>query len=222
MNSRLAISFSVTPAQGEQLAQLQKTFAAACNHLAPIVQQTRCWNRVALHHMVYRALRESFPALGSQMVCNAIYSVSRTCRAVYQNRQSPYALQKLAGKPLPRLIFLPHSPVYFDRHTLSLKDGEVSMYTMDGRIKFKLDLTPAQELQFRSSKLREIVLSSQALVFTLNFSFAEQGVDDTATKTYVAEDMELPEYVLVTEDTAVPPPAATLGLRPASESRPTL
>ena len=200
MNSRIAISFSVTPSQGERLAQLQKAFAAACNHLGPIVQQTRCWNRVALHHMVYRPLRENFPMLGSQMVCNAIYSVSRTCRAVYQNRQSPYSLQKLAGRPLPRVIFLPNSPVYFDRHTLSLKDGQVSMYTMDGRIKFDLDLSPEQEQQFRSSKLREIVLSSRELVFTLNFSFATEAADALAVQTYMAEDVEMPEYVLITDD----------------------
>ena len=200
MNSRIAISFSVTPSQGERLAQLQKAFAAACNHLGPIVQKTRCWNRVALHHMVYRPLRENFPMLGSQMVCNAIYSVSRTCRAVYQNRQSPYSLQKLAGRPLPRVIFLPNSPVYFDRHTLSLKDGQVSMYTMDGRIKFDLDLSPEQEQQFRSSKLREIVLSSRELVFTLNFSFATEAADALAAQTYMAEDVEMPEYVLITDD----------------------
>ena len=200
MNSRVAISFVVTPDQGERLAQLQKAFAAACNYLGPIVQQTRCWNRVALHHMAYRPLRENFPMLGSQMVCNVIYSVSRTCRAVYQNRQSPYSLQKLAGRPLPRVIFLPHSPVYFDRHTLSLKNGQVSMYTMDGRIKFDLDLSPEQEQQFLESKLREIVLSSRELVFTLNFSFATEAANALAAQTYMAEDVEMPEYVLITDD----------------------
>jgi NTE family protein len=46
--------------------------------------------------------------------------VSRTCRIVYQDRNSPFNLQRLAGRPLPLLRFLPQSPVYFDRHTLTL------------------------------------------------------------------------------------------------------
>ena len=64
--------------------RLCSAFAEVCNALAPEVQRTRVWNRVALHHMHYRALREKFPALGSQMVCNAIYAVSRTSRMVFQ------------------------------------------------------------------------------------------------------------------------------------------
>ncbi len=44
------------------------------------LHQTKVWNRVALHHLMYRNLRDQFPEMGSQMVCNAIYSVSRTCR----------------------------------------------------------------------------------------------------------------------------------------------
>ncbi|MCU0922625.1 MAG: hypothetical protein MUF16_20270, partial [Burkholderiaceae bacterium] len=76
MNSALRIPLKTSPRQHEQLVQLQRAFAEVCNALAPLVQQTRCWNRVALHHMAYKRLREGFPGLGSQMVCNAIYSVS--------------------------------------------------------------------------------------------------------------------------------------------------
>ena len=80
---------------------LQAAFAQVCNALAPLVQSTRTWNRVALHHMAYKTLRERFPAVGSQMVCNAIYSVSRHSRALFQTEGSPFFLGKLGNRPLP-------------------------------------------------------------------------------------------------------------------------
>jgi len=136
------------------LLALQVGFAQVCNAIAPIVQQTRVWNRVALHHLTYRSLRERFPAMGSQMVCNAIYSVSRTCRVVFQHPQSPFSLTRLGDRPLPLLQFTDTCPVYFDRHTLNVKGGQLSMYTLDGRMLFALALQAADEANFKAMRLR--------------------------------------------------------------------
>src|SRR5215212_4601664 len=89
MNTEVRVRLNASAAQVAQLLSLQKAFAEVCNALAPVVQQTRCWNRVTLHHLTYRQLREKFPAMGSQMVCNAIYSVSRTSRMLFQHPASP-------------------------------------------------------------------------------------------------------------------------------------
>lgn len=185
-----------------------------CNTLAPLVQSTACWNRVALHHMAYRSLRQQFPELGSQMVCNAIYSVSRSCRLVYQHPQSPFNVQRLAGKPLPRLQFALQSPVYFDRHTLSLKDGRISMHTLDGRMRFNVPLGAAEETRFRDDKLREIVLVIEAdSQFVLYFSFAfeantdAEGIEPEAPP--ATPGSELPEYLLVFDE---PPNALAPGM----------
>jgi hypothetical protein len=211
MNSAIHLALKTTPPQAQRLIDLQREFAAACNELAPMAQQTRCWNRVALHHMAYKALRQRFPNLGSQMVCNAIYSVSRACRHVYQHPRSPFNLQRLGGKPLPRLQFQPEAPVCFDRHTLSIKDGQVSMFTLDGRMRFQLDLAPADEQRFRDSKLREIVLTSaNGPVFRLSFYFADPEDNDTAP-----DSAEMPEYVLVVED-PLPTPLAFQPDQPAN------
>ena len=199
MKPQVILNIVLQPGQTERLIHLQQMFAQACNHLSPIVQQTRCWNRVALHHMAYRGLREQFPALGSQMACNAIYSVSRTCRALFQNPGSPYALAKLGNGPLPRVLFLPQSPVYFDRHTLSLKNGRASMYTLDGRIKFNLDLDDEQEARFRTSRLREIVMSSCSTGLMLSFTFDEQPSSAASEVDDDPSTADLPEYVLVTD-----------------------
>ena len=195
----LRIPLTTTPEQQASLQALQVAFAQVCNALAPTVQQTKVWNRVALHHLMYRTLRDQFPSMGSQMVCNAIYSVSRTCRVVFQHPQSPFNLARMADKPLPLLRFSDSCPVYFDRHTLSVKAGQLSMYTLDGRIRFALALKPEDEVSFNEKKLREIVLSRRPDgVFELSFLFSD-GQDENPPESNLASGAEVPEYVMVEE-----------------------
>lgn len=174
------------------LERLQAAFAEVCTALGSIVQETRCWNRVALHHLTYHKLREQFPALGSQMVCNAIYSVSRSARLIFQNRASPWSLERRQGLPLPLMRFAASAPVYFDRHTLSLRRGGLSMYTLDGRLRFEVGLTATDEQRFREEKLKEILLSRDKQGFYLVFSL---GVANEV----VPESAELPEYLVIVE-----------------------
>jgi hypothetical protein len=185
--------------QFERLEALQAVFAQVCNALAPEVQRTRIWNRVVLHHMHYRSLRDKFPALGSQMVCNAIYAVSRTSRMIFQAPASPFFLQKLGNKPLPLLQFASNCPVYFDRHTLSIKGSKLSLFTLDGRMHFELTLTEAQFLVFKISKLREISLTRKSnLSYELTFvlesekSLNEQEAQTVMDVSYLEADKPLP------------------------------
>jgi hypothetical protein len=205
MKSVLRISLNTSPEQQARLQALQDVFAQACNVLAPTVQKTRVWNRVALHHLAYRQLREQFPSLGSQMVCNVIYSVSRTCRVVYQSPRSPFNAARLGSRPLPLLRFTESCPVYFDRHTLSLKAGQLSMFTLDGRMRFQLPLQPEDEAAFHARKLREIVLSRCTNgIYQLSFWFmaAEgapeepEGAEPDGAR---LNQGEIPEYVMVEE-----------------------
>lgn len=198
MNFSLHVPLNTSSEQTARLMELQSVFALACNALAPLVQKTKVWNRVALHHMAYKPLREQFPQLGSQMVCNAIYSVSRHSRLLFQHPQSPFHLAKLGGKGLPLLRFSDSCPVYFDRHTLSVKDGQLSMYTLDGRMRFQLALKPEDEANFHDKKLREIVLSRGATGrFELQFQFSD--TEDQANEPDPSNAAELPEYVMVEE-----------------------
>jgi hypothetical protein len=199
MNSTLRVPLNITAVEAGRLRELQAAFATACNALAPLVQKTRVWNRVALHHMAYKPLREQFPQMGSQLVCNAIYAVSRHSRLVYQSPDSPFNIAKLGDKPLPRLHFNETSPVYFDRHTLSLREGELSMYTLDGRMRFRIGLAAQDEIKFRTNKVREIVLTRSGDDFELLFDFAGEPGDPPAPR--AARTMQaggvLPEYMMV-------------------------
>jgi hypothetical protein len=199
MKFSVQIRLDPVPEQRERLMALQREFARACNALVPIVLATRTWNRVALHHLGYRKLREAFPDIGSQMACNAIYSVSRTCRLVFQSPNSPFHQTLLLGKPLPRLRFLETAPVYFDRHTLSLKAGQASMYTLDGRMRFQLALQPEIERAFHERKLLEIALLRRAEAFELRFVL---GAVDGQRPASPEEHGSLPQE---------PPPAKALG-----------
>ena len=200
MTSMLRISLNASPEQTQRLQALQTGFAQVCHALAPLVQQTRVWNRVALHHLAYRQLREQFPEMGSQMVCNAIYSVSRTCRLVFQHPASPFHLTPLGDQPLPRLRFAPSCPVYFDRHTLSLKAGQLSLFTLDGRMRFQLALRPEDEAAFHASKLREIVLACRPDgVYVLSFFLADPDEPAAASNPALPASGEIPEYVMVEE-----------------------
>jgi hypothetical protein len=167
------VPLNVTPEQSKRLHALQIAFAEVCNALVPTVRETRIWNRVTLHHMTYKALRARFPEIGSQMVCNAIYSVSRSCRMVFQTPGSPFHLSVLGEKPLPMIRFLDTSPVYFDRHTLSLKAGQISMFTLDGRMRFQLTLKPEDERAFHERKLFEITLKRSGDMYLINFCFGD-------------------------------------------------
>lgn len=213
MNSSLIISLATTTEQAARLAELQAAFAEVCNALAPVVRERRCWNRVTLHHLTYHALREKFPKMGSQMVCNAIYSVCRTSRLVYQHPVSPFNVAKYPEALLPLIRFVKTAPVYFDRHTLSIKNGKLSMYTLDGRMRFQVELKREDQERFERDKLREIVLARGAQAYTLAFCFqaADASPEDLPTEVRA----ELPEYVVILPEAEPVPEGDALLLRTA-------
>jgi len=187
--STLTISLQTSPKEHASLVALQHAFAELCNALVPIVRQNRCWNRVGLHHLAYHSLRARFPRMGSQMVCNAIYSVSRAYRMVPKQPESP----------LPYLQFTPGAPVFFDRHTVSIKEKQISMYSLDGRIRFGCHCPQEIMDVFSHGKIREIVLHRNNETFSMSFivqetEAAERGAQDTPG--------ELPEYIVLLPDSA--------------------
>lgn len=150
MKRTASILLDVTAAQAKALAALQAAYADACNALVPIVREHRVWNRVALHQKAYAQLRTLSP-LGSQMCCNAIFSV---CKA--------YKAQKELGRikkdePVPEINFK-RASVHFDKRTYTLKGETVSLYTLDGRIEIALRPGPYQRQFMASGKAKEAEL----------------------------------------------------------------
>ena len=129
MNKRtISLKLLPTPEQSASLADLAVTFAQACAAMVPLVQEHRCWNRVALHHLAYYPVREQFPALGSQMVCQAVHRVADAYKTLKANKGIP------KDRPVPGLTFSPAS-VNFDKRTYSIRANTLSLFTLSGRIK---------------------------------------------------------------------------------------
>ena len=144
------IRLKVTPEQAARLSALRTAYAEACNRLVPLVQAARCWNRVALHQLGYRPLRQQ-TSLGAQMACNAIFSV---CKA--------YRSQRALGRippdiPVPPLSF-DRTSVHFDHRTYTLKGETVSLNTLQGRMRVPMILGDHQRQILASGLPKEAEL----------------------------------------------------------------
>ncbi|ATX81798.1 transposase, IS605 OrfB family, central region [Mariprofundus ferrinatatus] len=145
-----SIKLDVTAEQSASLRDLQSAYVDACNKLVPVASDHRCWNRVALHALAYTLLRSTTP-LGSQMVCNAIYSV---CKA-YKAQKELGRIRK--DKPVP-IIGFKKSSIHFDKRTYTIKGDMVSLYTLGGRISVPMIMGQHQHEMLRSGMPKEAEL----------------------------------------------------------------
>ena len=168
-NMRTAsILLDAKPEQAFALMALRSEYASACNRLVPIVRKHRLWNRVGLHQQAYNALRET-TNLGSQMCCNAIFSV---CKA--------YKAQKTLGyikkdEPVPEIKF-ERASVHFDKRTYSVKGDSVSMYTLMGRIQIPMLPGDHQRRILASGQAKEAELVYRKGKWFFNIVVESDGV----------------------------------------------
>lgn len=170
------------------LEALQKRFAEACNTTAELARKHHCTARVALHHLAYHTLRQQFPDLGAQLACNAIYTVARLFKQLNLPRNAP----------LPQLHFTATAPVFFDQRTLTLKDRQVSLFTLDGRLRFELDVPPEIVQMLKEENIREIVLFRHHGRYALAFFLQAKPntlpacIQTDSTQQYITIQTEMP------------------------------
>lgn len=70
------------------------------------------------------------------------------------------------------------------------------MFTLDGRMRFQINLAPEDEDRFLKARLQEIVLRGQEELFTLSFGFGELPAQDLEQPA----EAFLPHYVLLQQD----------------------
>jgi len=158
----ISLKLNATLQQYEKFHHLQAAFAHACTLLVDYVVDNRCWNRVALHNKAYSSLREK-TVLGSQMACNAIYAVTKA-----------YKAQKALGRikkqePVPKIAFRKAS-IHFDKRTYSFtKEGDLSLYTLNGRerVSFQLGKHQSRLLTSGVPKEAELVYRKKKWYFNL-------------------------------------------------------
>jgi IS605 OrfB family transposase len=176
-----SILLDTSPAEGVALAALQSAYADACNRLVPAVTEHRCWNRVALHQVAYRMLRDSTP-LGSQMVCNAIFSV---CKA--------YRSQKELGRirldaPVP-VVHFDRASVHFDKRTYTLSGDTVSLNTLDKRITVRMRLGEHQRKLLGGGSPKEAELITRKGKWYFNLVLETDNVEQGASGPVVGIDV---------------------------------
>lgn len=169
--TRLRITLRLSAPDQARLRRLQEAFSRGCNFLAPIARAHRCWSRVALHHLGYKALREAHPELGAQMTCNAVYAVCRACLAIYMNPAQPWCPKARQPLPLPDIVFSTRAPVYFDRHTLAIRKRAASIFTLEGRLHCALETDDALLARLQAEHVVQTLLMSGDDGFSLDFQF---------------------------------------------------
>lgn len=210
MNSTIHITLGVDAHIKQRLDRLRVEFMHACNWLVPFAVAHHCWNRVALHHLAYHKLRAAFPHLGSQMSCNAIYSVCRSYRLLLAHPHSPLYQKKIEEGKLPHLQFLESSPVFFDRHTLSVQKNMLSLYTLEGRLRFAATLSERDRNLLQHQRLREVQLMSDAHgKYQIQLTFAntdEHSLPNTTDQS--SHESQWPSYIVLIDDPQTMPEGA--------------
>jgi IS605 OrfB family transposase len=164
MKRTASFKLLATPPQADAFGLLARLFSAACNAIVPFVQEHRCWNRVALHHLAYYHLRERFPALGSQMVCQAIHRVADAYRTARANGELP------KDEPIPGFRFSPRS-VNFDQRTYAFKGDAFTLFTPAGRMKVAFVVGERQRALLGEGTMKEARLVVRQGVWYLNLVF---------------------------------------------------
>ncbi len=167
MKRTISIKLQLTKDQYDRLAALRDEFLFACNQVVPFAVEHRCWNRVALHNFSYSKVRAS-SKLGSQMICNAIFSV---CKA-YKNRCI------LKDETIPSIRFHKNRSIHFDKRTYSLKGNILSLYTLKGRIRVQMEMGQFQQLYFSKGipKEAELIFKKGQWYFNLVLDLPDQPI----------------------------------------------
>jgi putative transposase len=152
MKKTISIKLDPTTEQSDNMDALQTEFARACNVVTGFSAPVKCSNRVALHHLCYYQVREQVPALGSQMVCNAIANVAQSYKSLIANEP------KLRKEEWPIINFRQTASVHFDKRTYSFKKETLSLFTLDGRISVNYILGKHQANLLNSGLAKEAEL----------------------------------------------------------------
>ena len=143
MKRTIQLKLKLTSSQSKALSELQELFSNACNEISHKAWEEKESNRFRLHHLCYYSVRSSFPQLGSQMACNAVAKVANGYKAKKHTQQ---------------IEFRKTASVHFDKKTYSLKNGVLSLYTLQGRIQVSFESGTFQEEYLKKGKVTEAEL----------------------------------------------------------------
>lgn len=126
-----AVRVDASPDQSQVLSDTCAAYLGCCNMASKVAWEHRAISQKTLHRLAYRRLRDEYH-VGAQMAQSSIIRVIGNYRTIKEMHGSPWA----ANRPEY------HSPGYdlvWNRDYSILKDGRLSINTLDGRIKLPVD-----------------------------------------------------------------------------------
>lgn len=178
MKCTISIKLIATEEQSNCLKALQNEFNAVCNSIIPVVQEHRCWNKVALHHKVYYPLRLR-TKLGSQMVCNVIRSVCDAHKVLRIKKEDI----------VPQIQFRSTSSIHYDKRTYSIKNNMLSLYTLTNRIKVPMQLGDFQQKYLEQGVPKEAEVICRKGIWYFNLTLDIPNPILTTSNKIIAVDL---------------------------------
>jgi len=163
--NQYAVALNPPEDMAVRLRTLQAVFSKAVQLAWEVGHQNDCASRVALHHLAYESIRRAEPNLGAQLACNAIYLASAYLKLAKSQVKKPSADRKLERPDFSKV------PVHFDRHTLTIKNDVLSIYTLGGRARLSLALPEELKNLLLTMSVKEILLVMRKEKFFLIFIF---------------------------------------------------
>ena len=132
-----AVRVDASPDQSRVLSDTCAAYLDCCNTVSEAAWEHRTISQKTLHQLVYRRLRDEFH-VGAQMAQSSIIRVIGNYRTIKTMHGSPWA----TSRPEYRSSGY---DLLWNRDYSILKDGRLSVSTLDGRIKVPVDWTHVPE-----------------------------------------------------------------------------
>lgn len=126
-----AVRVDVSPDQSQVLSDTCAAYLDCCNMVSKAACEHRTISQKALHQLVYRRLRDEYH-VGAQMAQSSIIRVIGNYRTIKEMHGSPWATSQ------PEYRSSGYDLVW-NRDYSILKDGRLSINTLNGRIKVSVD-----------------------------------------------------------------------------------
>lgn len=129
-----AVRLTPSATESELLERTCDAYLACCDHVSRVAKSNRTLSQKKLNKLTYRHLRDTYH-VGAQMAQSAIIRVIGNYRTVKENQGSPWKTKR------PLKYTSAGYDLVWNRDYSILKDGRLSVNTLDGRIKIHVDWT---------------------------------------------------------------------------------
>lgn len=138
-----AVRVDASPDQVQVISDTCSAYLGCCNMVSETAWEHRTISQKALHQLVYRRLRDEY-RVKSQMAQSSIIRVIGNYRTIKEAHGSPWAASR------PEYRSSGYDLVWNHDYSI-LKDGRLSINTLNGRIKIPVDWTHVPE-EYRHGK----------------------------------------------------------------------